>query len=143
MLHKSKRLWYRWLKKLGRLTICFSLATKLFIVPRFTSLYSLLKGGGEQGVIAHNLVRWCFSFPTTYSGFVWLFLAPFTHTHTRTHTRHTHCECVIYLILANDYRVKMYAAIEFVFHYGYIILHFARWFWSMLILCDFLVGSCV
>ena len=96
MLHKSKGLWYRWLKKLGRLTVCFSLATKLFIVPRFTSLYSLLKGGGEQGVIAHNLVRWCFSFPTTYSGFVWLFLAPFTHTHTRTHTV-THTVSVWYI----------------------------------------------
>ena len=49
------------------------------------------------------------------------------HTHTHTHTySHTHCECVIYLILANDYGVKMYAAIEFVSHNGYIILHFAR-----------------
>ena len=100
------------------------------------SHHCILCWGCEQGVIFHNLVIWCYSFSTTYSRFVWLFLTPFTHAHTHTHT-HTHKDIQY---LTDDSRIKMYAVI---FHYGYIITTFYKAIVANVGFYDFSFRLCV
>lgn len=130
MLYGCKGLWcrWRWLKKAGGLTFCFSLSTKLFTASGFTSLYSLLRVWARSDLslpsymmlfIFYNILKIC--------------VVIFGTLHACTHIlRDTQ-----YLLMTPESKCML----SF-FTMAILLLHFTRLLWPMLAFMIFHL-SCV